>query len=620
MTARDALAALRDAGHVSDLDVHLADVLARLARDGGPALLWAAALVSQRTGDGHVCADLAAAAGRPLVDGVAEAPVMPDLASWMAALRATAVVGGPDDDAPLVLDPQGRLYLRRYWSYERELAADLAARAAEPAAGVDDERLAAAVAAVLPPDGDAAAPDWQRVAAVTAVLRRLCIISGGPGTGKTSTAVRFLGLLAAAGGGAPLAVDLAAPTGKAAARLEEAVRAGRAALPVPLRDAVPERASTVHRLLGVRPNSTRTRYDRDHPLRADVVVVDEASMVDLALMAKLVRALRPAARLVLLGDRDQLASVEAGAVLGDVCGDAPGFSPAFADRVSALLGEPVPAGTRGGGSPLGDSVVLLRHSRRFAPDSGIARLAAAVNRGDGDAACAVLAAARADVAWRQPAAAAGFRAQLAAAAVDGFAPYIERIRSGAPPAARFDAFAGFRILCPHRAGASGVERLNRRVEEALAARGLIRPASPWYVGRPVMVTRNDHVLRLYNGDVGLVVPDPDDGSRTAVAFPSADVGERRVSPARLPAHETVYAMTVHKSQGSEFDRVLLLLPPEPSRVVTRELLYTAITRARSRVEVWGAEGVVRAGVAARVERSSGLRVALWGLRDALRGR
>jgi exodeoxyribonuclease V alpha subunit len=612
LTPRAQLAALRDAGHLTDLDVHLADVLARLAREDAPAVLWAAALVSHRTGDGHVCADLAAAAGRPLVEGAADSPVTPDLSAWMAALRTSPVVGGPGDDAPLVLDGAHRLYLRRYWLYERELATDLRNRAAAPAAAVDETRLRTAAWDLLPPGPSAAAPDWQRVAAVTAVLRRLCVISGGPGTGKTSTVVRFLALLGALGGSPPPVVELAAPTGKAAARLEDAVRAGRAGVPPALRAAIPEHASTVHRLLRVHPHATRAGFDRDRPLTADVVVVDEASMVDLALMAKLVHALRPDARLVLLGDKDQLASVEAGAVLGDVCGEAPGFSPAFAARVSGLVGEAVPAAGGLSGSPLRDAVVLLRHGRRFAPESGIARLATAVNRGDGDGAITVLEAEWPDVGWRPLAGTRAAHAPLAAAAVEGFAAYLERVHAGAAAGEVFDAFGAFRILCAHRAGARGAAGVNRLVEAALATQRLIRRTGPWYVGRPVLVTRNDHALRLYNGDVGIVLPDPDDPMRLTVAFAGAHGAARRVSPARLPEHETVYAMTVHKSQGSEFDRVLLVLPPEPSRVVTRELLYTAITRARSRVEVWGTEAVVRAGVAARVERSSGLRDALWG--------
>ena len=607
MTLASQLAALRDAGHLTDLDIHLADLLVRLSGGDDPRLRLAAALVSHRTGEGHVCADLAATAGRPIVEGVPDAPVAPDLAAWTAALRVSAVVGSDADDTPLVLDGAGRLYLRRYWAYERTLVDDLLARAAAAPAGVDEARLTKAVGSLLPGDeATSSGTDWQRVAAVTAVLRRLCVISGGPGTGKTSTVVRLLALLAATSPSPPR-IALAAPTGKAAARLEAAVRAGRAALPLPdtLRAAIPEQASTVHRLLGTRSDSPAVRHDAHNPLALDVVVVDEASMVDLALMAKLVRALPREARLVLLGDRDQLASVEAGAVLGDVCGPAAGFSPDFAERVAHIAGETVPAGD-GGASPLRDVVVLLRDSWRFAASSGIARLAAAVNRGDAEGALAVLAAGHDDVGWR-PLASRGWRAALSSAAVDGFVTYLERVRDGAAAPDVFSALAGFRILCAHRQGPAGVERVNRQLEEALVERRLIRPRGPWYPGRPVMVTRNDYALRVFNGDVGIVLPDVDAPENVHLAFEATD----DVRPARLPPHETVFAMTVHKSQGSEFDRVLLLLPPEPSRVVTRELLYTAITRARRHVEIWATEAALRAAVASRIERSSGLRDALW---------
>ena len=611
MTLVVQLAALRDAGHLTDLDIHLADLLARLSGGDDPGLRLAAALVSHRTGEGHVCADLAASAGRPLVEGVADAPVAPEIGAWTAALRATSVVGSDGDDAPLVLDDAGRLYLRRYWVYERTLADDLLARAAAAPVDVDEATLARVVERLLPRDeSPASETDWQRVAAVAAVLRRLCVISGGPGTGKTSTVVRLLALLAATSA-APPRIALAAPTGKAAARLEAAVRAGRAALPLPeaLRAAIPEQASTLHRLLGARSESPAVRHDARNPLAADVVVVDEASMVDLALMAKLVRALPREASLVLLGDRDQLASVEAGAVLGDLCGPASGFSPDFAGRVERITGERVPAGD-GGASPLRDAVVLLRDSRRFAASSGIARLAAAVNRGDAEGALDVLTAGHDDVAWR-PLASRGWRAALCAAAVEGFVSYLERVRAGAVVPDVFSAFAGFRILCAHRQGPAGVERVNRQLEEAFVERRLIRPHGAWYPGRPVMVTRNDYALRVFNGDVGIVLPDPAAPEKVHLVFEGMDDVPRAVPPARLPPHETVFAMTVHKSQGSEFDRVLLLLPPEPSRVVTRELLYTAITRARRRVEIWATEPALRAAVASRIERSSGLRDALW---------
>jgi len=651
----DRLAVLRDAGHLSDLDVHLTALLARLAGSDDPALMLATALASHRTGEGHVCADLTEVAGGPFLPDVPDAPIAPALPAWLAALRACAVVGAPGAATPLVLDDAGRLYLHRYWTYEHELAGKLLRRARMRPA-VDLGRLKAAVEAVFPRDPSTPSPDWQRVAAVTAALRGLCVVSGGPGTGKTSTVVRLLAVLVAESA-SPLTIRLAAPTGKAAGRLQEAVRSWREQLPAALRDAVPAEASTLHRLLGARASGPGVRHDAANPIPADVVVVDEASMVDLALMAKLVGALRTGARLVLLGDRDQLASVEAGAVLGDVCAEATLPSAAFAAEIAAIAGEPLLAGEvapreparlsaqgelfaradaqrelfgaaagggtaeRGGGSggsPMRDTVVLLRHSFRFDASSGIGRLAAAVNAGDADGALAELRAGHADVGWRPLDGPGALAAALAEVAVPGFAPFCEAERAGASDAEVFAALARFRLLCAHRRGPFGVERVNALVEAALAERGLVRPAGPWYPGRPVLVTRNDAALHVFNGDVGVVrrraaaAEVDDDRAPLSVAFERPAAEPLHVPPVRLPPHETVWATTVHKSQGSEFERVVLVLPAEASRVVTRALLYTAITRARGRVEVWGSEAVVRDAVAATVARSSGLRDALWG--------
>lgn len=593
---------LCDAGALAPLDLHFARLMARMAGGDAPELLIGACLASLRTSEGHVCVDLRALAGRPIVDEVPGAPIAPDLARWTAALRASPVVASPGKRRPMVLDAAGRLYLHRYWDYERRLAQQLRARAGALVPDVDETRLVCDVARLFPSPG----LDWQRVAAVTAGLRRLCVVSGGPGTGKTYTVVRMLALLLAQR--PSLRVALAAPTGKAAARLQEAVRL--AARDVPLDDAaraaVIRDAATVHRLLGARPDGRGFRHDATNHLPYDVVVVDEASMVDLALMTKLVEALPETSRLVLLGDKDQLASVEAGAVLGDVCGEAPGFSDAFAARVGALTGTPVPPAAAGVASPLQDAVVLLRESRRFAADSGIGQVAAAINRGDGASALAHLEAGGDDVAWRTVVSPAELEDALAAVVREGYGPGCALVAAGAPPPDVLAAFGRFRILCAHRAGPGGVEALDRAVERHLAAAGLIAPRGTWYPGRPVMITRNDHAQGLWNGDVGIALPGDDGNLR--VWFE----GGRAVSPVRLPAHETVWAMTVHKSQGSEFDRVVLVLPPRASRVTTRELLYTGLTRARRHVAVWGSPAVFQASVAARLERASGLREALWG--------
>lgn len=598
----DRLDAFREHGVLSDLDVQFARFVARVARDPSDEIVLAAVLVSRQVDRGHVCADLAELAGRVVLpadddDPDAGPPVKaPSLARWRKALDASAVVG---EGRPLVLDGAGRLYLERYWQHERGLAGALLARAAVEMP-VDEARLRADLTRLFPDDPER--PSWQQVAAVTAVLRGLCVVSGGPGTGKTSTVVRVLALLAGQSA-QPLRIGLVAPTGKAAARLQEAIRAARATLPVDeaVRARIPDETSTIHRLLGARRDSTALWHGPDRPLSLDVLVVDEASMIDLALMGRLVAALPAATRLVLLGDRDQLASVEAGAVLGDVCGPAPGFSPAFRARVERIVGTPLPPG-RATASALADAIVLLVKSHRFDDRSGIARLAAAVNRGAAADAAALLA----DATLPDVERADGDDDALGATALAGYAAHRERVRAGAPPAAVFEGFRAFRVLCAHRRGPRGADGLNARLAAAFGA------GEEWYAGRPVLITQNDYALRLFNGDVGIALPDPEADGRLRVFFEGDQGRVRRIPPVRLPPHETTYATTIHKSQGSEFARVLIVLPPEDSRLLTRELLYTGITRAREAVTVWGDEVVLGAGVERRLVRSSGLRDALWG--------
>jgi len=594
------LDAFAERGVLSDLDVRFARFIAGVAQDTSPEIVLAAALVSRQVDRGHVCADLAELAGRVVLPADDDDPesglpvIAPSLAKWRMTLEASSVVG---ENRPLVVDGAGRLYLERYWRHERSLAKALVERAAvEPP--VDEARLRADLARLFADDRER--PSWQQVAAATAVLRGLCVVSGGPGTGKTSTVVRVLALLAGQSERV-LRIGLVAPTGKAAARLQESIRAARASLPVDdaIRARIPDATSTIHRLLGARRDSTALRYGPERPLALDVLVVDEASMIDLALMARLVAALPADARLLLLGDRDQLASVEAGAVLGDVCGSAPGFSPAFRARVENIVGTPLPAGA-GVASPLADSVVLLTKSHRFGRDSGIGRLAAAVNRGEANDATALLA----DAALPDVERAEGDETTLVQAALAGYGAHHDRVRSGATAAEIFEGFRAFRVLCAHRHGPRGAEGVNKRLAATFGE------GEDWYAGRPVLITQNDYALRLFNGDVGIALPDAQ--GRLAVCFEGDEGRVRRIPPIRLPPHETTYATTIHKSQGSEFGRVLIVLPPDDSRLLTRELLYTAITRAREAVTVWGDELVFGAAVERRLVRSSGLRDALWG--------
>jgi exodeoxyribonuclease V alpha subunit len=596
----------------SDVDLHFSRLMMRLAGSERPELALAAALASRATGEGDVCVRLAEFAGHPfalsLLKDERSEQTAPALEDWMRILREQAAVGAPGDFRPLVLDDAGRLYLYRYWDYEKRLADELLARA-QDAQGVDEKLLKAGLNRHFPDARDAG----QKLAAAMAVMRRLCVISGGPGTGKTTTVVKILALLAEQAHGDRLAIGLAAPTGKAAARVQDAIGRALETLDADLfvRAAIPSEASTIHRLLGARPDSVYYRHDREHPLALDVLVVDEASMADLALAVKLLEALPRRARVILLGDKDQLASVEAGAVLGDVC-QAEGVSAAFAKRLAAVTGVPVSKipSTKRRGSPLADSIALLERSYRFGPESGIGTLARYVNAGEGAKALEMLkAGAHADIAWRAVAP-RELKAQLAAAAVEHLRDYFAAVRSNAPPKAVFALFDRYRVLCAHRRGLFGVTALNGMIEDALDAAHLVNLREAWYAGRPVMITRNDYAARLFNGDVGIALPDASDG-RLKVFFRSGGEGARAFAPARLPEHETVYAMTVHKSQGSEFGEVLLVLPTELSPIMSRELVYTGITRAMRRVEIWGDDAAFSEAVGRRLVRASALRERLW---------
>lgn len=597
-------------GELREIDFYLARELAAVAGRDDPALLLAAALVSRQTGQGHVCIELDKLAGRPVLEGES-APSAPELGAWREALTRSRVVGAPGEDAPLILDARDRLYLGRYWHFEAGIAARLRDLAATPLSVGEPGVMAGRLAHYFPKRDEG--PDRQKLAAATALLNRLTVISGGPGTGKTTTVTKLLALLIEAAGEAkPPRIELAAPTGKAAARLAESIRnAGEGLACEPrVREAIVPEAATIHRLLGAIPGRIGFRHNADNPLHLDVLVVDEASMIDVPLMARLLDALPPHARLVLLGDKDQLASVEAGSVLGDICqGGEAGPSPAFRKRL-AELGVEAPEGMPAAESTLADSLVVLTRSYRFGDDSGIGNLARAINRGDAEAAMQVCeAAAFPDAQWAD-ATAAELGERVAARARAAYAAY----RKESDPAAALEAFGRFRFLCALREGPHGVVAVNRLVEGALGGAGLIRPGEHrhdvHYAGRPIMVTRNDYGVRLFNGDIGLILPDPEAEGHLRAFFPVADGGVRRVLVSRLPPHETVFAMTIHKSQGSEFDECVVILPESDAPMLTRELVYTGVTRAKQAVELWGGRDALTRALGRRVERASGLKEAL----------
>ena len=572
------------------LERALVDSLQRLDPAASPLLLASAALLCMAVDKGDVCLPLARLAGqRPWPE---HAFNLPKLADWQAQLEASPLVGGDGDFTPLILE-HGRLYLARYQAYERQLATQLLQRAAD-LPEVDEAQLSESLSRLFAFNQQQ--PDWQRLAAAQAVRRKLAVISGGPGTGKTTTVVRLLAALLEQPGCANLAIGLAAPTGKAAARMAEAIRHAKAELPVSeaIKAALPDEARTLHRLLGSRGDSPQVRHNAGNPLALDVLVVDEASMVDLALMAKLLDALPPTARLILLGDKDQLCAVEAGAVFAELC-EGRGFDEQAAADLQRITGQPVAVSQPS--SQLGDAVVLLTHSHRFAGDSGIGELARRINGGDVSGTLNLLKEDRSDLAWI----AAPTPNDLLERLDQGYAPYIAAAKS-ADPAAAFAAFNAFRTLCAQREGAWGVAGINETLEARIKRRSQVASRERWYVGRPVMVRQNDYALGLFNGDIGICLH-TEYGLRV---FFESEEGFRPFAPARLPSHDSAFAMTVHKSQGSEFSEVLLVLPEQPSPLLTRSLFYTGITRAKHKVEIWGLPARLSEAVATRAERAAGL--------------
>ena len=667
-------------GWLRPLDAAFAGFLQREVPDANPWLILAAALASHQLGRGHVCLDLAATLDDPgfalslppedasgddicahdLPNEVLDAT---DLSGWLAALRDPRLVGDGPGNAPLVLRGT-RLYLRRYWEYERLVREGIDARLArtpEVCAKLSLDALRTTLDALFPAASATAAgagADWQKLACTLAARSAFSIITGGPGTGKTTTVVKLLALLqtlalsapAKDGGPAqPLRIRLAAPTGKAAARLNELISGAVRSLPLEglpnaerVRASIPTEVSTLHRLLGARPDTRRLRHDARNPLMLDVLVIDEASMIDLEMMAAVLAALPAKCRLVLLGDKDQLASVEAGAVLGELCARAREghYTPATAKWLRNATGQRIDAALEDArGTALDQAVAMLRKSYRFPEQSGIGQLAAKVNDGLAAPALQVLAQPHQDVQVVRLRGDAD--PSLRDLVVDGLAPGVTQPSAdchgyrhylatmhrlqpapGSDPAA-FDAWARavleahtrFQVLCAVRRGPWGVEGLNQRIAGFLQSAGLVRTAAVWYLGRPVLVTRNDYALGLMNGDVGITLALPGKANDTRerplrVAFRTGEGKEdiKWVLPSRLQAVETVYAMTVHKSQGSEFKHAALVLTEALNPILTRELLYTGVTRAKSLLTLVnpGDDQLIGEAVVRRVQRASGL--------------
>lgn len=548
------------------------------------ALGLAAQLACIALREGHACADL-----DEDVDATGERVDV-------AALRRSPMVGDGTRPTALVLSGS-RLYLYRYWRYERELAAALIALN-RPLADLDEARAAAALERYFPRD-DAYPLDWQKIAAATALSRHLCVISGGPGTGKTTTVVRVLAAMLSLQ--PALRIAVAAPTGKAAARLKASIRNQIESLDL---DAdvyarLPAQAHTLHRLLGNRPNRAGFMHNAGNPLPYQVVVVDEASMLDLALAAKLVAALPPGARLILLGDKDQLASVETGAVYTELSAHRR-FDQAGRGVLARLSGIDVLPADSADAAAMDNAVVWLSRAYRFATDSGIAPLAAAINTGDAGAVRDVLARGEAGLSWRRelPSATA-----LAVQLAEGYDGYIAAVLERAPAEQVLRCFERYRVLCATRAGSYGSEALNRLLSPLLQKRLGAAGGARWYAGRAVMIAGNDYALKLFNGDVGIALAD--EQNRLLVHF-AGDDGLRAFAPGRLSQLSNAYALTVHKAQGSEFDAVDVVIDGALARGLNRQLLYTAVTRARSSVRLWCGDEALTTTVSTRLSRRSSI--------------
>lgn len=597
-----------------EIDIHFGRFMQELSKSFKEEVYIASLLVSMVTGYGHVCLDLCSVAGKEstlIIKGTntIETIRCPDLDIWIDKLLNSNVVGRPGDYKPLILDTKNRLYLYRYWKYEDSLIQELKKRISRARNFVDLDLLRRTFFSLFPIKDPS---DSQMLSSLIPLISSFCVISGGPGTGKTSIVAKILALLIALSN-KRIKILLSAPTGKASARLKQAIAEIKYKLNIDqsIKDMIPSDASTIHRMLGYMPRGFKFKYNRENKLSADVVVVDEASMVDLPLMSRLISAIPEDALLIVLGDKDQLSSVEPGSVLGDICGETTGVSPLIKEFCLSLIN-----GKSNFFLPrrlsIRDCIVELTKNYRFSEKSGIYQLSKAVNKGNKDAVRQILESNRyPDVSFKKIIRSDQLKKALEEVVLSEYTRYLKL----KDPYKAIKAFDSFRILSVLRWGDYGVRRINRLVEQILQEHSLININGPWYAGRPILIVENDYELGLFNGDVGILMPDPDSNNEIRAFFVDPDGNIRKFLPIRLPEHETVFAMTVHKSQGSEFDRVLFILPDTYFPLITRELIYTAVTRARSHVEIWGRLEIIEKGISQRIIRSSGLKDALWGIFD-----
>lgn len=591
------------------IDRELPDFLLRLNPGESDEVLLAAAMLSYAYRQGDVCIKLDNDFLPAVLEGFEAPTALPELnaESLKEKLEASPLVGGPGSFKPMILDSSGRLYFQKLWKHEQKLAAAILKRARKEPRSFDSGQLKDSLERMF--SVSSPGTDWQKVAAVAAMRNSFTVISGGPGTGKTTTIAKVLALLLEQEdiSQGDLTVALAAPTGKAAARLKQSISASLVELDTheSVKVCFPEKALTLHQLLGARRSSARFKYNEENPLPYDVVVVDEASMVDQGLMYRLMGALPESSRIILLGDKDQLASVEAGSVLGDICGNRGSTISTAFDSVLQDLGMDIPENSIAKNTyPLADAIVLLEKNYRFGEESGIAKAAEAINRGDGETLISILHdEAYGDIRLHVPGAGEKLEEEVA----DRLGNYFKALEEDSSVGEVFERFRQFQLLTTHRRGPVGVESLNRRIEARLQQLKLITPYREWYQGKPIIINENDYSLNLNNGDIGICLYEST-GEAKVVFNKEVPI---KLSPARLPAHDLAYTLTIHKSQGSEFDEVLIVLPGSASPLLSRPLLYTAVTRARKTVRIASTEERIKEAVGTPLKRASGLMEILW---------
>lgn len=604
----------------SSMDIQFAKFLLAEFHDDSYAI--AGLLVSYELSKGNVCLDF------DLPNDVINASALSELYDQLLTLKNNH---GVMANGPMVLEGK-KLYLEKYYHYEQQLAENIKSRLSSMpwSSELMDKTKASFIKLFNLNAGGNQELDWQAIAAYTSAISQFSVISGGPGTGKTTTVIRLLAVLTELYQGhftrKPI-IKLAAPTGKAANRLSESIIQAKQALDVDdsIKDSIPEEALTLHRLLGRQP-SGQFKFHRYNPLHVDVLLIDEASMVDLPMMAKVMDAMPSIAQgggqIILLGDKDQLASVEAGSVLADICDNEVdhGFSESFADDLAKVLPFTETPEIEPFGADIRNHICHLRKSYRFDEASGIGYLARAANAGDISAWQTHLEAGHGDVRFLELSD-AQYDAFIEAAA-DEYSNYLNLIASNDSGLTDEQAiqvhqgFSTFQVLCALKDGPLGVEGLNQKIEKVLQSRGIIAHSGSFYGGRPVIILENDYGLNLYNGDVGIVLPQrTDSGVVNKACFMGAGGQVRWLQPSRLPKHETVYAMTIHKSQGSEFHHCALALPDYSVPIMSKELIYTGITRAKKQLTLLAKSQLVHQALGQKVLRASGLGERLWQVKE-----